>query len=112
MRSAAGRSQCPVDKLLMVEDLNLASGELSGQFDNVNKNMESAIKEILYNAGWTPEDADPFCVSGLLPHIIRFSLLAFMELHMHFQKLSIQNPAHWDEVGKEHVMHHARGGLM
>jgi hypothetical protein len=97
-----------LDKLLTVEDLNLASEELTGQFDNVTNNMESAIKEILYNAGWTPEDAESFCVSGLLPRIIRSSLLAFMELHMHFQILAIQHPAHWDEVGKEHVMHHAR----
>jgi hypothetical protein len=63
-----------LDKLLTVEDLNLASEELSRQFDNVINNMESAIKEICYNTGWTPEDAESFCVSGLLPHIIRLSL--------------------------------------
>jgi hypothetical protein len=96
-----------LDKLQTVEDLNLADEELSGKFDNVTNNMESAIKEIMYNAGWTPEDAESFCISGLLPRIIHFSLTAFMELHMHFQRLAIQHPAHWDEVGKEHVMHHA-----
>jgi hypothetical protein len=97
-----------LDKLLTVEDLHQASEELSGQLENVNSNMESAIKEILYNAGWTPEDADSFCVSGLLPRIVCFSLAAFTELHLNFQRLAIEYPSHWDEVGKEHVMHHAR----
>jgi hypothetical protein len=101
-------SRNALDQLKTVEDLNSAAEDLSGQFDNITSNMESAIKEILYNAGWTPEDLDSFCILGLLPRIIRSSLMTFMELHMHFQKVAIKNPTHWDEVGKEHVLHHAR----
>jgi hypothetical protein len=101
-------SRNALDQLKTVEELNSAAEELSGKFDNVTNNMESATKEILYNDGWTPEDADSFCISGLLPCIIRSSLMTFMELHMHFQKLAIKYPTHWDKVGKEHALHHAR----
>jgi hypothetical protein len=97
-----------LDNLKTVNDLNVAAEELSGQFDNVTSNMESAVKAILYNAGWTPEDSDSYCISGLLPRIVRSSLMVFMEMHMHFQRLAIKHPAHWDEVGREHVLHHAK----
>jgi hypothetical protein len=91
-----------------VDDLNSAAEELSGQFDNNNSNMDSALKAILYNTGWTAEDLVSFCISGLLPRIIFACLMAFMELHLHFQQLAIKHPTHWDEVGKEQVLHHAR----
>jgi hypothetical protein len=34
--------------------------------------------------------------------------MAFMELHLHSQQLAIKHPTHWDEVGREQVLHHAR----
>jgi hypothetical protein len=54
-------SRNALDQLKTVEDLNSAAEELSGQFDNVTSKIQSAIKEILYNARWTPED---FCIMG------------------------------------------------
>jgi hypothetical protein len=101
-------SRNALNQLKTVDDLNSAAEELSGQFNNVTRIMDSALKEILYNAGWTAEDSVSFCISGLLPRIIRASLMAFMELHLHFQQLAIKHPTHWDEVGKEQVLHHTR----
>jgi hypothetical protein len=101
-------SRNTLDQLKTVDDLNSAVKGLSQQFNNATNNMESAIKEIIYNAGWTAEDSVSFCISGLLPRIIRSSLMAFMELHLHFQQLAIKHPTHWNEVGKEQVLHHAR----
>jgi hypothetical protein len=97
-----------LDKIKTVDDLNSAAEELSGQSDNVTNNMDSAFKEILYNAGWSPSDSDSFCMTGLLPRLIRSSLLSFLEMHMHFQKLAIKHNTQWDEVGWEYVYHHAR----
>jgi hypothetical protein len=104
-------SRNALDQLKTVDDLNSAAEEVSGQFDNVTSSMDSALKEILYNAGWTAEDSVLFCISGLLPRIIRASLMAVMELHLHFQQLAIKHPTHWDEVGKEQVLHNVRGPL-
>ena len=69
--------------------------------------MDSAIKEILFNVGWTSQDADAYCMSGLLPRLMRQSLQTFYELHVHFQKLAIAHHANWKDVGKEHVVHHS-----
>jgi hypothetical protein len=96
------------DQLKTVDDLNSAAEELSGQFDNITSNMDSALKEILYNAGWTAEDSVSFCILGLLPRIIRASLTAFTELHLHFQQLESLNIPLIRMRGKEQVLHHAR----
>jgi hypothetical protein len=88
------RTRNALDNLNTVNDLNRAAEELSAQFDNVTSNMESAVKKILYNAGWTPEDSDSYYISGLLPRIMHSSLMIFMEMHMHFQRLTIKHPTH------------------
>jgi hypothetical protein len=96
-----------LDKIKTVDDLNEAAEELSSQTDNVLTNMDSAIKEILFNVGWTAQDANAYCMSGLLPRLMQQSLQTFYELHVHFQKLAIANHANWKDVGKEHVVHNA-----
>jgi hypothetical protein len=101
------QAQNILNKLKTINDLNSSSEELSSQTENVLSNMDSAIKEILFNAGWTLKDADAFCMSGLLPQIIRHSIQTFYELHIHFQKLPIAHFESWEAVGKEHVLHHA-----
>jgi hypothetical protein len=96
-----------LDKIKTVDDLNEAAEELSSQTDNVLTNMDSAIKEILFNVGWTSRDADAYCMLGLLPRLMQQSLQTFYELHVHFQKLAIAHRANWKDVGKEHVVHHS-----
>jgi hypothetical protein len=80
-----------LDKIKTVNDLNSAAEELSGQFDNVTNNMNYAFKEILYKAEWSPNDSDSYCMPGLLSGLIRSSLMLFLEMHMHFQKLAIKH---------------------
>jgi hypothetical protein len=56
--------------------------------------MDSALKEILYNAGWTAEDSVSFCILGLLPRIIHAFLMAFMELHLRQKPHPTSTPKH------------------
>jgi hypothetical protein len=101
------QARSALEKIKTVEDLNEAAEELSSQTENVLANMDSAIKEILFIVGWTSQDAEAYCMSGLLPELMRQSLQTFYELHVHFQKLAITHYANWKDVGKEHVLHHS-----
>jgi hypothetical protein len=96
-----------LERIKTVEDLNEAAKELSSQTVNVLTNMDSAMKEILFNVGWTSQDAEAYCMSGLLPRLMRQSLQTFYKLHVHFQNLAIAHYANWKDVGKEHVLHHS-----
>jgi hypothetical protein len=70
--------------------------------------MDAAVKEVLYASGWSAPDTDSFCLTGLLPRIIRASLLYFQELHLFLQRLAVAQPDQWEEVGKEYLSYHTR----
>jgi hypothetical protein len=57
-----------LEKTKTIDDLNIAAEELSSQPENVLFNMDSAIKEILFNMGWTSHDAATYYMGeSLLP---------------------------------------------
>jgi hypothetical protein len=101
-------SRNALDKIKTIDDLSASTEELSGQRDKVLSNMEAAMREVLFNAGWTKEDADVYCEAGLLPRIIRRSMTIYYELHIHFQTVAMMNPEAWEDCGKMHVDHHAK----
>jgi hypothetical protein len=50
-----------LDKIKTIEDLHASTEEISGQRDKVLTNMESAMREVLFNTGWTKENSDVYC---------------------------------------------------
>jgi hypothetical protein len=101
-------SKNTLEKIKTIEDCNTAADELSCESETVLANMDAAMKEILYAAGWAAQDTNSFCLIGLLPRIIRATMSLYQELYLVFQRLAVAHPNQWDEVGLEYVTHHAK----
>jgi hypothetical protein len=97
-----------LEKVKTVEDLNGATEEISSMRGTVLSNMESAFREVLYNNGWTTNDADLWITAGLLPKIIRHTMQWWLELHVSLQTISNANPEHWDEVVLPRISYHSK----
>jgi hypothetical protein len=97
-----------LEKVKTVEDLNNATEEISSMRGTVLSNMESAFREVLYNNGWTTNDADLWITAGLLPKIIRHTMQWWLELHVSLQTISNANPEHWDEVVLPRISYHSK----
>jgi hypothetical protein len=101
-------SRNALDKIKTIEDIQAAVDEIGSEREKVCQNMNGAIREVLYNAGWTQEDAELYCEAGLLPRIIARTFDFYYALLLNLLAMANRNMDGWEHIGQEHLLHHAR----